>query len=197
MKTKFIALSILFITLINTGTTYGQPHEFSKNSIKIGFGCGVSMGNDTEGIGMVYSVGYQREIWKDRLRLNPNFSIGHYSSWQILDAPDQFFNAINLDTKLFYDLIKVKTFSLVVGCGTLINNSKGCKGPEVYDDEDYDTPLNAGYTNNFHFGGYLGAGFRINSPNKRTVINIMPFNLHFGNNYFAELHAKIELDFKF
>ena len=25
----------------------------------------------------------------------------------------------------------------------------------------------------------------------------MPINLHFGNNYFAEFHAKIELDFNF
>lgn len=195
MKLRIIKclLPVLFLIAQNVN---GQTQEFSKSSVKLGFGLGASMGFNTDGVGFVYSMGYQREIWKDRLRINPNFSIGHYSSRFIMDARDQYFNSINLETNLYYDLIKIQSFSLVLGCGGLANNSRGLKGTGG----DYDgstAPQASAYISNFHFGGYLGGGLRLNSLSKRTAINIMPINLHFGNNYFAEFHFKLELDFKF
>ncbi len=196
MKTGLKTILILYSILINYSIVNGQDQDFSKNSIKVGLGLGASMGNNTDGGGFVYTIGYQREIWKDRLRLNPNFSIGHYSSKFILDARDQFFNSINIETNLYYDLIKIKSFSLVLGCGGLVNNSRGLTGTGG-DPDGYTEPATSEYVSDFHFGGYLGGGFRINSPNKRTAINIMPINLHFGNNYFLEFHAKLEIDFKF
>lgn len=196
MKTRYKIILILVSIMINHGSVYGQYPAFSKNSIKIGLGVGSSMGNKTDGGGFVYTVGYQREIWKDRLRLNPNFTIGHYSSKFILDARDQYFNSTNIETNLYYDLIRIKSFSLVLGCGGLVNNLRGLKGTGG-DPDGYTEPLTSEYISDFHFAGYLGGGLRINPPSKRIAINIMPINLHFGNNYFAEFHAKIELDFKF
>ncbi|MGI6756526.1 MAG: hypothetical protein ACOX32_01240 [Bacteroidaceae bacterium] len=196
MKTRFKIILILVSIMINHGFVYGQDPAFSKNSIKIGLGVGSSMGNKTDGGGFVYAVGYQREIWKDRLRLNPNFTIGHYSSKFILDVRDQYFNSINIETNLYYDLIRIKSFSLVLGFGGLVNNSRGLKGTGG-DPDGYTEPPTSEYISDFHFAGYLGGGLRINPPSKRIAINIMPINLHFGNNYFAEFHAKIELDFKF
>lgn len=196
MKTRYKIILILVSIMINHGSVYGQDPAFSKNSIKIGLGVGSSMGNKTDGGGFVYTVGYQREIWKDRLRLNPNFTIGHYSSKFILDARDQYFNSTNIETNLYYDLIRIKSFSLVLGCGGLVNNLRGLKGTGG-DPDGYTEPLTSEYISDFHFAGYLGGGLRINPPSKRIAINIMPINLHFGNNYFAEFHAKIELDFKF
>jgi hypothetical protein len=172
-----------------------HSQDFTKNSIKLGFGIGASMGYNTDGLGFIYSVGYQREIWRDRLRLSPNFSIGHYSSKFIMDSRDQFFNSINLETNIFFDLIKIKAFSLVIGTGALINNSRGLKG--AGGDYDYTGQVYSEYVSDFHFGGYIGGGFRINSPDRRTAINIMPINIHFGNKYFMEQHVKIEFDFKF
>ena len=107
LKTRFKTGLVLLSILINY-SVYGQKTEFSKNSIKLGLGIGASMGKSTDGGGFVYTSGYQREIWKDKLRLNPNFSIGHYSSKFILDARDQYFNSINIETNLYYDLIKIK-----------------------------------------------------------------------------------------
>ncbi len=196
MKTRFKIILILVSIMINHGFVYGQDPAFSKNSIKIGLGVGSSMGNKTDGGGFVYAVGYQREIWKDRLRLNPNFTIGHYSSKFILDVRDQYFNSINIETNLYYDLIRIKSFSLVLGFGGLVNNSRGLKGTGG-DPDGYTEPPTSEYISDFHFAGYLGGGLRINPPSIRIAINIMPINLHFGNNYFAEFHAKIELDFKF
>lgn len=196
MITRLRAVSIIFSIIFSCQYAIGQGQEFSKNSIKIGAGLGASMGSSNDGGGFVYTIGYQREIWKDRLRLNPNFSIGHYSSRFILDARDQFFNSINIETNLYYDLIKIKSFSLVLGCGGLVNNSRGLKGTGG-DHDGYTQPQSSEYFSDFYLGGYLGGGFRINSPNKRKSVNIMPINLHFGKNYFTEFHAKIEFDFKF
>ena len=190
---KFLTGLMLISILLIFNYSFGQ--DFSKNSIKIGLGIGVSMGNNTDGGGLVYTVGYQREIWKERLRFNPNFSIGHYSSKFILDAKDQYFNSMNIETNFYFDLIKIKAFSLVLGCGGLINNSRGLKGTGG-DPEDYTEPQKSEYISDIHFGGFLGGGFRINCPNKRTVINIMPINIHYGNKDFAEFHVKIELDIK-
>ena len=173
-----------------------QCQNFTNNSIKLGFGIGASMGNNTDGLGFIYSVGYQREIWRDRLRFNPNFSIGHYSSKFINDARDQYFNSINLETNLFFDLIKIKSFSLVVGTGALINNSRGIIGTGGRPDYGSTGQIYSEYFSDFHFGGYIGGGFRINSPKKRTAINIMPLNIHFGTKYFMEQHVKIEFDIK-
>jgi hypothetical protein len=73
-KTGLILISVLLTF------NYSLGQNFTKNSIKIGLGIGASMGNNTDGGGLVYTVGYQKEIWNQRLRFSPNFSIGHYSS---------------------------------------------------------------------------------------------------------------------
>ncbi len=194
MKNK-ITLVLIFIICLNY-FAIGQNKQFSKSSIKIGLGIGASLGNKTTGLGVAYNIGYQREIWKDRLRVNPNFSIGHYSSRLLLDARDQYFNSINLETNLYYDLIIIKWVSLVIGVGGVVNNCRGMRGSGG-DPESYTEPPTSEYVNDFHFGAFFGGGIRISFPNKRTVINIMPFNFHAGNNDFAEFHPKIELDFKF
>ena len=65
--------------------------------------------------------------------------------------------------------------------------------PEYSDNPTF--PQSSEYFSKYHLGGNLAGGFRINSPNKRTAINILPINIHFGNQL-TELHAKIEIDIK-
>lgn len=84
---------IIFLVCI-TSTALSQ--EFSANSIKTGFGLGGSFSDATDGFGLLYSIGFQKELKNDRFRFNPNFSIGHYSSKGMLDARDLYFNSINL-----------------------------------------------------------------------------------------------------
>lgn len=192
MKNKYIGL-IFLIVLISFDYSFGQ--NFTKNSIKLGLGVGIHMGNKTSGTGLVYTVGYQKEIWKDRLRFNPNFSIGQYSSRILpIGARDQHFNTLSLEAKLFFDLIKIEPFSLVVGCGGLINNTRGLIGtggkPDYYTEKQ-----ESEYVNDYHFGGYIGGGFRINPNNKRIAINLLPTNFYFGINL-LEYHPKVEIDIK-
>lgn len=194
MNTKLkrvVTVALFFLIYINT---FGQ--NFSKNSIKVGFGGGISLDNYFVGYGLAGSLGYQREIWTDRLRINPNFSFGHYGANLVLDAGEQNFNSLNLEVNLFYDIVKVKSFSLVIGCGGFYNNQSGWIKPSE-DSEDYTENHTSEYYNRYHYGGALiDFGFRINSPSKRIAINILPINLHIGSENFVEFHSKLELDIK-
>ena len=189
-RQNLIPRQLLILILLPFSEAFGQ--EFSKSSIKIGLGAGVSSGYYMDGLGLVYTIGYQKEIWKDRFRLNPNLSIGNYSSKMFSDGRDQYFNSINLEANFFYDIVKVNSSSLVIGCGTMINNSKGLLGTGGMHQT---SPQSSEYFSKYHLGGNLSFGFRINSPYKRTAINILPINIHFGNQI-TELNAKIEIDIK-
>ena len=191
-KGQNIILRLSFILiLLPFSEAIGQ--EFSKNSIKIGLGAGVSSGYYMDGFGLAYTIGYQREIWKDRFRFNPNFSIGNYSSTKYSDGRDQYFSSRNLEANLYYDIGKAKSSSLVVGLGAMLNNSKGLLGTGGM--EDPTSPQYSEYFNKYHVGGNLSAGFRFDSPNKRVAINILPINLRFASQL-TEMYAKIEIDIK-
>lgn len=182
---------LLILILLPFSDAFGQ--EFSKSSIKVGLGAGVSSGYYMDGLGLVYTIGYQREIWKDRFRFNPNFSIGNYSSKRFSDGRDQYFSSRNLEVNLYYDIGKANSLSLVVGGGAMINNSKGLLGTGGMDAST--SPQYSEYFSKYYFGGNLSAGFRIDSPNRRVAINILPVNIRFANQL-TELHAKIEIDIK-
>jgi hypothetical protein len=189
IKTQIIWITTLILFLLSQNT-YSQ--EYSKTSIKFRTGIGISMGNRTDGLGITYSAGFQREIWNGRFRLNPNLSFGQYSSKFVMDARDEYYNSTNLETILFYDLLKGKKTSLVLGVGGLINNTRGLLGTGG----DYDGPKSSEYISNCHLAGYIGGGLRFSSPGKRIAFEIIPFNLHIGTNDFFESHIKIGLEIK-
>jgi len=187
LKIIFICLGVSFLF---RGICYTQ--NFSKNSLEFGIGAGISEGRRTMGGGGIISVGYQRNLWKDRLRLNPSLTIGHFSSKHILDISDQWFNSFNLETILYFDLVRIRAFSLTLGAGGVVNNIRGLLGtggdpPPATDSE---------YVSNWHFGGYFGGGFRINPKNSPVAIEIMPMNFHVGSDSFMEGFAEIGIDVK-
>jgi len=191
--TCYLSLSML-ILLISCRAS-AQNNESPEQSLKIGLGIGITSSDDMDGIGIAHSLGYQREIWNGRGRLVPYFSIGHYSSKMIMDARDQYFSSIHLGTSLFVDLVRVKSISIVAGAGALVNHSKGLKGGGGDTDGQIRLPESE-YVSDLCFGGYLGAGIRINPRNKRTAINILPFNIVAGTKYLAAFHGMLELDIK-
>ena len=113
-----------------------------------------------------------------------------------MDARDQYFNSTNFEINLFFDLIKIKSFSFFIGVGAVANNTRGLKGTGGMPDPNITIAASSEYISDFHFGGYLGGGFRVNLPNERVAFNFIPFNLHFGNKYFMEFHPKVEIDIK-
>jgi hypothetical protein len=192
-KVRLISLFILLL-LVFSNKIYSQ--SFTKNSIKTGLGFGVHTSGNTDGLGIVYCFGYQREIWKDRLRFNPNLTIGQYGAKVLpTDARDQYFSSMNLETNFYFDLFKAGGFSLVLGSGLIINNTRGLIGTGGWQEDNYQ-PQNTEYFSDYCLGVNLAFGLRINPAKKRIAVNIMPLNLRLGTNGFMEQFARIEFDIK-
>jgi hypothetical protein len=85
-KTKTIWITTLMLITL-TQNTYCQ--DSSRISIKFRTGIGISIGNRTDGLGITYSAGFQRDVWNGRFRINPNLSFGQYSSKFVTDARDE------------------------------------------------------------------------------------------------------------
>ncbi len=171
---------------------HGQEQKFSKNSLKYGVGIGASDNDRTTGLGSLLSVGYQHDLWKDRLRLNPNLTVGYFNAKSVMDVRDQWFNSINLETVIYFDLVRLKAFSLTIGGGGVINNTKGLLGSGGFPPSDNKSE----YFSDWHYGGFLGGGLRINPENSRIAIEMMPLNFHVGSDYFAEAFARIGIEVK-
>jgi hypothetical protein len=166
--------------------------EFTGNAIKVSFGIGSSSSSKTGGPGFVHSIGYQKDLKNDRFRFNPNLSFGRHSTKLLpVDARDQYFNSISMQSNLYYDLLKSKSTAMVLGFGGLINHTRGLLGTGG----DPGSPSSE-FVSAFHIGGYIGWGFRTNKPNKKTAVSIMPINVNIGTGSFIEYNARIEFDFK-
>ena len=187
---------LLFLFTVATYSLSAQ--ENSKNSIKVGLGLGFSNNDFNHGIGYIYSFGYQREIWKDRLRINPNLSVGHYNmKFLTAESGDQF-RSISYALNFNVDVLKYKSTSLLFACGGLVNNSRGNSDYHYYDDHGTYIPLNEPiYFNDYYYGVSLAAGFRVNSKDKRTAINFLPIFYEASSVSLFEFHPSIQLDFKF
>ena len=163
--------------------------NFSKNCLKfsVGYGGSSSTKIPIEANGFSFGFGYQRNIYKEKLRFNSNFTFGNYNPGIIYDAPQFHFNSFSLHTNFYLDLLKVKAFSLFAGTGPFITYNHGfiepmfSKGVKV---------------NNFYPGLFIGSGLRFNPKNKRIAIELLPLDLNFGTKGFFEYSPKISLDFK-
>ncbi len=163
----------------------------------MGIGAGMSQSLNSIGMGTMYSIGYHRNIWKDRLRFNPNLSLGFYSPMYITDQPDQYFNSININATLNYDLIRIQRFSIVIYAGIEAGKTQGYVGTGGMPDYSDIGPIpqkNSYYVHDYHIGGNIGGGFRLVSKSRKTAFNILPFNIRLGYPHFIEGHLKLEVD---
>lgn len=150
-----------------------NSQELSKHKLKYGVGYGFSNSENSTGAGSLLLIGYEYDFANDRLHLNPNFTTGKFSTKYILDAGDQWFNSMNFNTALYFDLIKFKTFSCVIGAGAFINNTQGYLAASGWNS------TSAEFINLWHVGVYAGAGFRFNPQKGRIAFELMPVNIHY------------------
>ena len=191
--------SVFCVLLLLVSMTLNSQNIVNK-SLKIGGGFGLSESDNCTGMGTLYSLGYQQDIWKDRLRFNPNFSLGFYSPVFITDLPDQYFNSINLNANLNFDIIKIGWFSLIVYAGAETGIVQGYVEtgggvPSLSNTNSYYS-IGSHYVHDYHIGGDFGGGFRINSKKQKIAVNILPLNLRVGYPNFIETYWKLELDVK-
>lgn len=199
MKKKSVFFIILLFATISI-----LSQELKKSSVKIGIGAGFSESANCTGMGTMYSVGYQRNIWKDRLRFNPNLSLGFYESILLIDPRDQYFNSINLNANLNFDIIRIQNFSVVIYAGIEAGKTQGYVGTGGYYDyygySGYGSGYGSSYSqsshyvHDYHIGSNFGGGIRFVSRSRKTAFNILPFNFRVGYPDFVEAHLKLEVD---
>jgi len=178
----------LFLSII----AYCQNATFSKSALKLGVGIGFNEGKRENGMGTLFSFGYQKSFWKDnRLRINPNLTIGGFMPFIITDTRDQYYRITTFSITGYLDPLKFKSIALFIGAGPFINYSRGLLGTggwAGYSDSEYFFRL--------YYGGYVGAGLRINPKNSRFAYEFAPINIMAGNNSFVLGFLKIGIDIK-
>ena len=188
---QFLLLTpLIFLFTINTA--YSQETEFKNSSIRTGIGIGLNQGKREDGVGLVYSIGWQKSFGeKSKFRLNPNMSIGGFSPVIITGLRDQFYRITLLGINIHYDLIRYKAISLVTTGGGFMNYSRGLLGTGG-------RPANrwSEYFNTAYFGGTGSVGFRFNPAKSNLAFEVRPINIHLGNKEFLLGYIMGGIDFK-
>lgn len=171
-KTKLILILLLLASLKS------YSHDFSKRSLFGGIGIGFSDNPRADGLGIHGSIGYQRNLWKDRLRIVPSVTFGTYTSKGIDDVPDAYFTSTNLKLNLNLDVLKIKAFSVFVGSGLTANYSSGLIG----------TGGDPGRTSSAYFNEFIFAfngllGLKLNPVNNRIGYELLLLDGSFGNDF--------------
>lgn len=137
IDSQFKVLLVAFAVLLIAGNTiYSQEIEFRKSSIKTGFGIGINEGQRETGMGLIYSVGWQKSFGtKNKISLNPNLTFGGFAPIFITDTRDQFYRISSLGVNIHYDLIRYKAVSIVATGGGFVNYSRGLLGPGGWQEE--------------------------------------------------------------
>lgn len=193
IKPLFISL----ITSILTSNNYvcAQDIAFKNSSIRTGIGIGFNEGQREIGMGLVYSIGWQKSFGeKNRLRINPNLIYGGFLPIGITDTRDQFYRITSLGLNIHYDLIKYKSLSLVTTAGGFINYSRGLLGTGGWRDDANNN--NSEYFYTLYFGGNASVGLRINPKRSKLAYEIRPISIHLGNKGFVLGYLMVGIDFK-
>lgn len=119
----------IVIFLLSGNILHSQETGFKRTSLKTGIGLAFNNGLRETGMGLIYSIGWQKSYGKkSKLRLNPNMIIGAFLPIGITDTRDQFYRITSLGLNLHYDLIKHKAISIVTTGGGFVNYSRGLLG---------------------------------------------------------------------
>ena len=188
---KAIALvAVLFLTL----PAMAQTDGFSKNALKYSISANLHEGPQTiSGGGMSIVLGYQRDLWKDRLRFVPSLMLGVSDSRVVTDTRKQKFSTLQLQIGLQFDLIRYKALSLVLAGGGMINRSQGLVA-------NYSpirgTPPPSNYVNEFQYGVTVGAGLRFSPQSTRIAIELIPVTISMGQDGYRTQSFSIGMDVK-
>jgi len=184
-----IIILTLFL-LFRLAGAHGQ--EYSKSSLTYHIGIGASNTGEPVGEGLVAGAGYQLNVWKDRLHFNPRLTLGYFDAANYLDLPDGMFTSLNLETIFFFDLIRFKTLSLLVGAGGVVQKINGLVGTGGY----ADPVTNSYYVHQWHYGVYVGCGISYYPKKSRFFFQIMPFNYRFLSNNRLDQYSNVGFGIK-
>lgn len=174
-------------------------HLFPQNPVKrpeitAGIGPGVNMASQETGMGIVYSLGWEKSLTDNqRLRIHPHILFGGFRPpFFVSDARDQHYRSSALNLAINYDLIKRSSGSIYLSGGGFVNYSRGLLGTGGGED-GY---KNSEYFHSFYFGGSFSLGIRLTPVNSRLTYDIKAFNFMIGNNSFVTSYALIQIGFR-
>jgi opacity protein-like surface antigen len=189
---KLIVILIVLIRLLSL-KSYAQENQFSANAIKAGLGIGIHEGKREDGIGVMMSLGYLKTLKNTRVRINPDFMTGTFSSRLMLHTRDQHYKLTSLGLNGYYDTLRYKGISLFVGTGLSLNYSRGLLGTGGGKNN---SNTRSDYFYTLYYAANAHAGLRINPQNKRTACTFSPFNIQMGNNQHFLGMWKLDIEIK-
>lgn len=194
VQLQLIFLSICLLLLAaKSADVCAQEVEFKRNSVKTGVGIGYNSGESEIGMGLVYSLGWQRCYGlKNKLRINPNMTLGGFSPFIISDVQDQFYRITSVGFNIHFDLIRYKALSIVTTAGTFVNYSRGLLGTG-----GRISNRSSEYFYNFYYGGNVSVGLRIDPKSSKLAYELRPINIYVGNHDFILMYLMFGIDFKF
>jgi hypothetical protein len=190
MKSKIIWSFYILFLFVNLAIS--QENLFSRHSIKTGIGVGINEGEKVIGMGLVYTIGYQKNFGKkEKLRIAPNITFGSFNSNYVNDARDSFYQITNFGLLVNYDLIKYKSISLFLVAGGFANYTRGMIGTG-----GENNIISSEYFNAFNYGGTTSFGIRINPLKSRISYEIKPMTMSFGNKDYLFGYMMFGIDYK-
>ena len=180
--------------ILQTGTIFSQNLQFKRSSIKTGIGIGYNEGRDEMGLGLVYSIGWQKSYGtKNKFRINPNITCGNFSTRVITDVRDQLYKITTFELNIAYDFIKYKEFAFVAKIGAFTDYTRGLFGTGGWHQNYH----NSAYFYYIYYGINSSLSLRIDSPKSRFAYELRGINIYFGNKDFALGYLMLEIDYKF
>jgi len=176
-----------FIFIVIELSSFSQKSPNQNINLSVGLGQTPGYYN-FDSYGLAYSIGYERQILKkiiskDLLRINPSIKFGHFSSDKnyYSSYEQRSVNSFIVDTKINFDVVQIKSFSIVVSPGIFlgIRNTTHNLSPKKHR-----------YGN---LGGLYAFGIRFNSLKDRLGFNIMNTNYI---DFFKERNIMLGVEYK-
>jgi hypothetical protein len=184
--------NLLFLmVLLCTPALTGQ--QFGSHALKTGVALGLNQGSEEMGIGALVTAGYQKSLWKSRLRINPYLLTANFWPFGITDIRDQFYRATSIGFNGYLDILRYHGASIFIGAGGWVNYTRGLLGTGGWPEEGNHW---SEYLFKLYYGGYFGGGFRLDLPGRRIAWEFSPFNFHLGNNQFLMSYLKLGIDIR-
>jgi hypothetical protein len=85
------------------------------------------------------TVSYNKDLWKNKLRISPSFSLGSYTnnSPVINEWPFYFFNSSCVRVNLYFNWLNVKNSTFFLGTGLTFSKIKGIKKDVPFQSYNY------------------------------------------------------------
>lgn len=173
---------IIFFFLAAHSAIYSQDLDEERITVGAGYGiANVSYKLET-GRGPAFMLGYKKNIWTDRLHINPNLLLTACREMHAYDSDNSynFFNSYSFRLAFAYDIAISDKLFITLESGPAVNYTRGT----LYDD----------YTvRKWNAGLLVAGGFTLAPKESKFSLRLVPINAHFDLNRRTEVNQYLEI----